>query len=70
MRLNGAWLSGTPPRLIDPLGPGDLPQRVAKFVPVKSGDFGDAVDVSDQVSFCPDEELVCHLVGGRSEDLT
>ena len=38
------------------------------YVAVQSGDFCDPVDVSDQVCFRPDEELVRHLTRLSCED--
>ena len=48
-------------QLINPPGFSDLAEQVAKLVPVKPGDLGDSVDVSDRVSFRADDDLVCYL---------
>jgi len=55
-------------RLINPPGFSDLAEQVAKLVPVKPSDLGNPVDVSDQVRFRPDEELVCYLTRWPGEN--
>ena len=48
-------------RLLNPPGFSDFAEQVAKLVPVTSGDLGNSVDVSDQVSHGADGDLVCSI---------
>ena len=57
-------------KLINPPGLSELAEQVATLAPVKPGDLGDPLDVSDQVRFRLGEELVCHLTRRPGENAT